>query len=156
MGEFRKPEHLKKAIYCTQNWLSWIPLEDPHHSYLIVVLNSLQSMGFKDFSVGSIQGEHSCNSVLSGQPSFWDLIASLESPLKLTRDEHLLALTSASHMTDMAKIEKAIRPCQLLLASFHPSDVHKSFAAHILGNLLFCASKFTNDIEYLNKAILIL
>jgi len=70
--------------------------------------------------------------------------------------QRVYALHSAFRMTDMVEIEAAIKPCQLLVASFHPSNQFKSGGVVILGTLLFRAFKLTNNIEYLNEAILIL
>jgi len=120
-------------------------------------LTFLQSMDFKVFGVGGLQQENrSFDSVFSGQPSFWDLIAPLQSPSMATGMQRVYALHSAFRMTDMVEIEAAIEPCRLLVASFHPSDQFKSGGVVVLGTLLFRAFKLTNNIEYLNEAILIL
>jgi len=151
-----KPEHLEETIHRFQTWLPWIPLEDPFRPYVVDYLTYLQSMHFRDFGVGGLQEEHSCDPVLSVQPSFWDLVASLKSPSMATELQRLYALFSAFHMTDMAEIEEAIEPCRLLLASFHPGDLYKSLAVGVLGILLLRTFEFTNDVEYVNEAISIL
>ena len=151
-----KAEHLEEAIHRHQNLLRWIPLEDPDRPSVFHNLNSLRSKRFKNFGVGGVQEGYSSDSALSGLPSFGDLIASLEYPSKESDSQRFNALSSARRMTDMAEIEAAIEPCRRLLASFHPSDPHKSFAVDVLGNLLFRAFKFTNNIEYVNEAISIL
>ena len=150
------PEHFEELIYRLQNWLSCIPLEAPYRSYFISYLTYLRSMHFKLFGVGGLQEGHSFDSLFSGQPSFWDLIAPLQSPSMATETQRLFALFSAYRITDMAEIEQAIEPCRLLVASFHPSDPFKPFGFRVLGDLLFRASSFTNNIEYLNEAISIL
>jgi len=144
---------LEEAIYRFRNWLPWIPPEDPNHAYVADYLTFIQSIHFEDFGVRGLQEEHSSDSVSSGQPSFWDLIASLESPSMATEDQRLRALTSASYITDMAEIEQAIEPCRLLLASFHHSDIFKPIAVNVLGTLLHRAFWSTNNIEYVNEAI---
>ena len=151
-----KPEHLEEAIYRFRNWLPWIPHEDPCHRTVFEFLKLLESRRVDDFGVGDLREELSGNSVLSGQPSFWELIASLESPSKGTELQRISALMSASGMTDMAEVEAVIEPCRRLLASFHPSAVVKPHAVGMFGNLLFKAFKFTNKIEYVNEGILVL
>jgi len=153
-----KPEHLEDAIYRCQNLIVGTPPEDPYHLPVVDNLKYLQSMYFKDFGVGGIQEEYSWDAQFSGQPPFWDLIASLkyESPSMTTEFQRIRALFSAFHMTDMAEIEEAIEPCRLLLASFHPNDQFKSLAVGVLGLLLLRAFEFTNDIEHVNEAISIL
>ena len=131
-----KPEYLEEAIYRFRNWLPWIPLEDPNHAIVVDYLTFIQSIHFEDFGVRDLQEELSCDSVSSGQPSFWDLIASLESPSMATEDQRLRALTYGSFMADMAGIEQAIEPCRLLLASFHHSDIFKPIAVNVLGTFL--------------------
>jgi len=151
-----KPEHFEEAMYHFRNWLPWIPLEHPDRPQLVMHLRFLQSRRFKDFGVGDLQENHSFDSVFSGWPSFWDFIAPLQSPSMATGLQRIFALFSALRMTDMAEIEAAIEPCRLLVASFHPSDEFKSVGVVVLGKLLFRASSFTNNIEYLNEAISIL
>jgi len=151
-----KPEHFEEAMYRLRNWLPWIPLEDPDRPYLVSYLTFLQSVHFKDFGVGDLQEGRSFDSVFSGQPSFWDLIAPLQSPSMATETQRLYALFAALRMTDMVEIEAAIDPCRLLVASFHPSDLFKSFGVVILGTLLVRASSFPNNIEYIDEAISIL
>jgi len=153
LSSFWKPEYLEEAIYRFRNWLPWIPLEYSNHAIVVDYLTFIQSIHFEDFGVRGLQEGHSCDSVSSGQPSFWDLIASLESPSMATEDQRLRGLTSASFMTDMAEIEQAIEPCRLLLASFHHSDMFKPIAVNVLGTLLQQAFWFTNNIEYINEAI---
>jgi len=151
----RKPKNLEEAIYRVRNLLTGIPLEDPMRPDVVNQLTLLRSMQFKDFGVGGLQEEHFCDSVVSAQPSFWDLIASFESPSMATEDQRYRALASAYSMTDMARIEEVIKPCRLLFASFHPSDSgdYKLFAVYALGDLLWRAFRFTNNIEYLDEAI---
>jgi len=55
----------------------------------------------------------------------------------------------------MAEIKEVIKPCWYLVASSHPSDHLKPFAICILSRLLIHACEFTNNIEYINKVILI-
>jgi len=155
-GASGKPEHFEEAMYRLRNWLPWIPLEDPDRPYLGSYLTFLQSMHFKDFGVGDLQENRPIDSVFSGQPSFWDVIAPLQSPSMATDIQRLYALFSAFRMTDMVEIEAAIEPCRLLVASFHPSDLFKSFGVVVLANLLFRAASFANNIEYVNEAISIL
>jgi len=151
-----KPEHLEEAIYRIRNWLHWIPLEDPDRPYLVIDLTSLQSQHFKDPDFWDLQENRSFDSLFSGQPSFWDVIAPLQSPSMATGRQRLYALQSTLRMTDMVEIEAAIEPCRLLVASFHPSDLDKSLGVVTLGRLLFRASSYTNNIEYVNEAISIL
>jgi tetratricopeptide (TPR) repeat protein len=145
--ESRKPEHLEEAIYRVRNWLLGSSLEDPRRPFDVAVLKGLQSMHFEAFGVGAPQENDSLDSMLSGMPSFWDLIASLE-PSSMWHDVHrFLALASALRMTDVAEIERAIEPCRRLLASFHPSDMYKPVAVKILGDLLcraFCSQITSN------------
>jgi len=151
-----KPEHFEEAMYRLRNQLHGTPLEDPGRPQLVRHLTSLQSRRFDDFGVGDLQENRSLDSVLSGQPSFWDLIAPLQSPSMATETQRLDALVSAFRMSDMAEIEAAIEPCRLLVASFHPSDPIKSIGVVVLGKLLFRAASFANNIEYVNEAISIL
>jgi len=150
-----KPEHLQDAIYRCQNLIVCTPPEDSFHLSVVHLLKFLQSVHFEDFGVGGVQEEYSSSrdSKFSGQPSFWDLIISLESPSMATGDQRLAALASASRLTDPAEIEKAIEPCRLLLASFHPSEIYKPYAIGTLHHLLLRAFHFTNNIEYVNEAI---
>ena len=113
-------------------------------------------MHFEDFDVGGLQEEHFHDSASSDQLSFWNLIASLQSPSMTTEIQRLRPLFSAFHMTDMAEITKAIEPCRLLLASFHPSDMFKSLAVGVFGILLLHAFWFTDNVVYLEDAISIL
>jgi len=71
-----------------------------------------------------------------------------------TESQWLRALASAVPMTH--EIEEVIEPCRLLLASFHPSDRNQPAAVSIYGFLLLCATLFTKDVKYVNKAIQIL
>jgi len=151
-----KPEHFEEVICRLRNLLRWIPLEHPARHYAVELLTSFQSTHFEDFGVGGLREKRSWDSLLSGEPSFWDLIASFESPSTATEAERIWALLSTYRMTDMAEIEKAIEPCRLLLASFHHRDVFRSVAVSVLGRLLLCAFQFANDIEYINEAISIL
>ena len=148
-----KPENMEEVIYRHRNWLSRIRLEDPIRPWVVYLLTSFQSLHFEDFGVGGLQEEGSCDSAFSGQPSFWDLTASLESPSMTADDQRIDALFSAFRMTDMAEIEQAIEPCRRLLASFHHNDMSKSFAVSVLGGLLLRAFWFTNNIKYGNEAI---
>ena len=151
----QKPEHLEEAIYRLKNYVPWIPLEDPIRPYVIHLLTSLQSTRVKDFGVGALQldEEHSLDSLFSGQPSFGDLITSLQSPSEENKFQRLSALFSASCMTDMAEIEEAIEPSRRLFASFVPGDEFKAITIKLFGDLLHRAFQLTNDIEYLNEAI---
>ena len=148
-----KPEHLEEAMYRCRELLAWVPPEDPYHSSVAHCLANLRFVQFEDFGVGGLQEEHSWDSTSSGQPSFRDLMASLESPSMAHENQRLNILQSASGMTDMAEIEKAIEPCRLLLASFHPSSMFKIPAICALGSLLLRAFRFTKNIECLNEAI---
>jgi len=148
-----RPEYFEEAMYRLRNLLPWIPLEDPNRPFLVSYLTFLQARRFEDFGVGDLQENRSSNSVFSDQPSFWDIIAPLQSPSMATERQRILALHSAIRMTDMVEIEAAIKPCRLLVASFHPIDLYKSFGVVVLGSLLLRASKFTNNIEYVNEAI---
>jgi len=151
-----KPENLEEAIYRLRNLLPWIPLEDPYRPQFVRHLAVLQSRRFEDFGVGDRQENRSFDSVFSGQLSFWDIIAPLQSPSMATEGQRFEALRSADRMTDMAEIEAAIEPCRLLVASFHPSDPLKVTGFGILGNLLFRAYSYENNIEYLNESISVL
>jgi len=151
-----KPEHFEEAMYRLRNWLPWIPLEDPDRPYLVRFLTAFQSIHFEDFGVGDLQENRSLDSVFSGLPSFWDFIARLQSPPMATGAQRLCALLSALSMTDKVEIEVAIEPCRLLVASFHPSDRFKFIGVTGLGILLFRASSFTNNIEYVNESISVL
>ena len=148
-----KPEHLQEAIRRCQNLIAGTHPEDPYHLPVAHHLKFLQSVHFEDFGVGGVQEEYSPDSRFSGQTSFWDLITSLESPSMATGDQRHAALVSASRLTDPAEIEKAIEPCRLLLASFHPSEIYKPIAIGTLHHLLLRAFHFTNNIEYVNEAI---
>jgi len=149
-------ENFEEVIYRLQNWLPWIPLEDPHRPYFVRYLTFLRSMHFKDFGVGGLQEDRSVDSLFSDQPSFWDLITPHQSTSMAPEAQRLCALSSVSCITDMAEIEAAIEPCRLLVASFHPSDPFKPLGFNVLGDLLFRASLFENNIEYLNEAISVL
>ena len=159
-GLSRKPEHCEEAIYRFRNWVPSIPFEEPFRPFFVHHLTILQSLRFEDFGVDGAQEEHPCDSVFSGQPSFWDFIASLESPSELEGSElrrlQLRALMSADLLTDMAESEEAIGPCRLVVDSFLPSDGSKFFAVGVLCKLLDRAFEFTNNIEYVNEAISIL
>ena len=148
-----KPEHMEEAIYRYLNLLPWIHLEDPVRPYVVLLLTSLQSTHFEDFGVGGVQEGHSWDTVLSGQPSFWDLISSFQSPSMATDDQRAIAISSAVRITNMAEIEQAIGPCRLLLASFHPGHMFRSAAVVAMGGPLQRAFLFTTNIEYLNEAI---
>jgi len=143
-------------MYRLRNWLPWIPLENPKRHLFVRNLTFLQSIRFVDFGVGDVQENSPFDSVFSDWPSFWDVIAPLQSPSTVTETQRTDALFSALRMTDMIEIEAAIEPCRLLVASFHPSDPFRSGGVAVLGNLLFRASSFGNNIEYLNEAISIL
>ena len=151
-----KPENIEDVIYRYRNWLSRMRLEDPLRPWVVYLLTSLQSIHFEDFGVGRLQEERSCDSAFSGQPSFWDLTASLESPSTTAEDQRIDALFSAFRMTDMAEIEQAIEPCRRLLASYHHNDMSRTVAVTILGALLLRAFESTNNIKYVNEAISIL
>jgi len=151
-----RPEHLEEAIYRVRNWLAWIPLEDPDRPFLVSYLTSLQSKRFEDFGVADLQENRSLDPEFFGQPSFWDVIAPLQSPSMATESQRLDALCSAFRMTDMVEIEAAIKPCRLLVASFHPSDPYKYVGCGVLGKLLFRAYSYANNIEYLNESISVL
>jgi len=149
----QRPENLEGAIFRFRNWLLGISPEDPFRPYVAAHLKHLQSMHFEDFGVGALQEEDSLDSLFSGLPSFWDVIASLGSPSMETKLQRILALGSTLRMTDMAEIEKAIEPCRRLVASFHPSDMDKPVAVNLFGELLRRAFSLTNNVEYLNEAI---
>jgi hypothetical protein len=93
-------------------------------------------MHFEAFGLGPLQVNDSWETIPSGLASFWDLIASLESPSTEHVLNRVLALGSALRMTDMAEIEGALEPCRRLLASFHPGNMLKSVAVRVLGDLL--------------------
>jgi len=150
-----KPEHLEEAIYRVRNWLPWIPLEDPGRFTTVESLKFLRARHFEAFGVGDLQEKQSYESLLSGYPSFRDLIASIEFPSMATTTQRLLALSSASCMTDMAEIEEAIEPCRLLVASFH-SGLSRHTSVCSFGRLLLRAFLLANNIEYINEAISLL
>jgi len=151
-----KPEHLEEVICRNRNVLRWVPPEHPARHYGVGLLTSFQFTRFEDFGVGGLREEPSWDSLLSGVPSFWDLIAPLGSPSTATETERIMVLLSTYRMTDMAEIEGAIEPCRLILASFHPRDAFKSLAVKVIGKLFLRAFQFTNNIEYVNEAISIL
>ena len=93
-----KPEHLEEAIYRIRNWLHWIPLEDPDRPYLVSDLTFLQSLHFKDFDFWDLQKNRSFDSAFSGQPSFWDVIAPLQSPSMATGRQRLYARFSRPYV----------------------------------------------------------
>jgi len=138
------------AIYHIRNFLPWISLEDPDRQFVVDHLTFLQSMRFEIFGIGGL------HPVCSGQPSFWDVIASLGSSSMATEGQRLNAFFSAFHITDMAEFEASIEPCRLLLASFRHGDMSGSLAVWNSGMLLLRAFSFANNIEYLNEAISIL
>ena len=151
----QKPEHLEEAIYRLEKFVPWIPPEDPTRPYVIHLLTSLQSMRVKDFGVGALQleEEHSLDSLFSGQPSFGDLITSLQSPSEENKLQRLSALFSASRMSDIAEIEEAIEPCRRLFDSFVPDDEFKPITIKFFGDFLHHALQLTDNIEYLDEAI---
>jgi len=155
-GVSGKPEHFEEAIYRFRNWLAWVPLENPDRPFFVRYLTFLQFVRFEDFGVGDLQENSLFDSVFSGLPSFWDVIAPLQSPSMATEMQRVDALFSAICLTDMVEIEAAIEPCRLLVAPFHPSDPFKSIGFGVLGTLLFRASSFANNVEYLNEAISVL
>jgi len=138
------------VIYHIQNYLPWIPLEDPSRPVHIDYLTALWSVHSKEFGVGGLQEEHTYDPMSSCMLSLWKFI----SPSMATEVQHLCAL-SPFHMTDMAEIEKAIETCRLLIAS-HTSELSRLIASYVLGMLLLHAFSFENNIEYINKVISIL
>jgi len=153
-----KPEHLEEAIHRTRNLLPWIPSGDPQYQFFAGALRSLQSMHFEDFGVGGPQEGPSYDSMFSGEPPFWNLIASLESPSVDGFDcQCIRAFVSAYFITDLAQFKEAIETCRLLLACLHRSDMLAYMAAiPIFGHNLLRAFRSTNDIEYVDEAITIL
>jgi len=145
-----KPEHLVEVIHRLQNFLPWIPLEDPSRPVYIDLLTALRSIHFKEFGVGGLQEEHTYDPMFSCMSSLWKST----SPSMATEIQRLCAL-SPFHMTDMAEIEKSIETCRLLIAS-HTSDLSRSIAVYVLAMLLLRAFLFENNIEYINEAISIL
>jgi len=143
-------------MYRIRNLLHWTPLENPDRPRLVRHLTYLQTVHFNDFGVGGLQEDRLVDSLFSDLPSFWDIIAPLQSPSMATEMQRFYALFSASRMTDMVEIEAAIEPCRLIVASFHPSDPYQSFGVIILGRLLFRLAFSANNIEYVNEAISIL
>jgi hypothetical protein len=63
------------------------------------------------------------------------------------------AFESMDRITDVADIGEAIKYCQRLVASLHPSDVVAFKAAHKLGELLLRMARLTRNTEYLNASI---
>jgi len=145
-----KPEHLMELIYRIQNYIPWIPLEDPSRPFYIEHLATLRSVHLKDFGVGGFHEEHSYDPMFSSQSSLWKLTF----PSMATEVQRLCTL-SYFQVTDMAEIEKAIETCRLLIAS-HTSDVSRPIGVYMLGVLLLRAFSLKHNIEYIHEAISIL
>ena len=156
LTSFSKPEHLEEAIYRFQNWLPWIPLEDPVRPSVVYHLARLQSTHFEDFGVGGFQEDHSCDSMFSSKPYLLDLSTPHGPPSMETGTQLLHAPSSVFHMTDMAEIKAAIEHYRILLAPVHHRDLHESDAFYIVGALLLRAFQISDNIEYVNEAISIL
>jgi len=65
--------------------------------------------------------------------------------------EHVDALTSFSHLTDVADTEDGVKYCQQLLSSCPRSQL-APVARLALSDLFYRAFECTNQVEYLNKA----
>ncbi|KAI0003226.1 hypothetical protein BJV74DRAFT_948798 [Russula compacta] len=72
------------------------------------------------------------------------------------KNQHKLALPSASDITDVAEMEEAIEYCGLLLASSRSDRELAAYAHMALASLLQNASSLTDKIEYLDEAITLL
>ena len=161
-----KPEHLEQVIYRFRAFLDGISLEDPDRPWIIKQLSFLQRLRSHN-STSTSAGTVSANvqdslPVTSGSAqltSFRDLTASLPEldPTKpiqqmTTFRKHVDALTSFSHLTDVADIEDGDKYCQQLLSSYPRSQL-APVARLALSNLFYRAFECTNQVEYLNKAV---
>jgi len=156
-----KPEHLEQAIYLIRTLLDGMSLEDPDRNWIIKFHTVFREMRF-DGSIATPNVESILSSFSESDqlPSFRDLTASLPelsvNPLpRTTFFKHLNALGpfTIDRRTDIVDIEDGINYCQQLAASY-PDNTLAPFAHTALGHLLRRAFECTNQIEYLNRAIL--
>ncbi|KAI0255310.1 CHAT domain-containing protein [Lactifluus subvellereus] len=138
----------------------------PDHSHRPVItaaLERLQERRFNDFGVAGLEEPRSSNSHLlelrtsrnqSPVLAEWDAVK----PRVKTagEDQHIGALLTLNHITNIADIEEAIKYCRLLLTSSHPSGLFGLLPAIGLTIFLLRAFEQTDKIEYLNEAIAVL
>jgi CHAT domain-containing protein len=162
---YGKPEYREEAIDRTRAFLSLTSTDNPLRLDFAPFLTDLVEGRSREFGVTDGLRACSINPEAVHLPSFSRLAASLAKstsvePLRsMSREEgaqYLLALASASHATDIADIEEAIKYCRQFLASLHQGDSFADCPAFRLGELLFRAFNRTKKIEYLNESIAIL
>jgi hypothetical protein len=160
-----KPEHVEQAIYLVRILVDGMSLEDPDRDWMIKYHTFFRELRF-DGSIAAPKSESFLSSFSeSGQlPSFRNLTASLPElsvnslvlPRRLmTFFKHANALlpSSIDCRNDIADIEDGVNYCQQLAASY-PDNTLAPFARLALARLLRRAFECTNQIEYLNRAIL--
>jgi CHAT domain-containing protein len=159
---YRKPEHREEAIDRCRTFLKLTSTDNPLRLQYVRILTDLVEQRSREFGV--TDGLQACSEAVH-LPSFSRVTASLAKstavkPLRsMSREEgaqYLEALTSASHATDIADIEEAIKYCRQFLASLDQGDSFADRSAFQLGKLLFRAFDRTTKIEYLNESIAIL
>jgi len=153
----RKPEDLERAIYLNRTLLDEMSLEHPIRDRVIEEHSFLQGLRFD--GAGVAPKSETSTSESGRLPSFRDLTASLHElsvkPIPFTTfnmHSHALHPSTIRRVTDIADIEDGINYCQQLLASY-PNHRFSPDAHIALGRLLQHAFKYTNEIEYLNRAI---
>ena len=160
---YRTPECIEEAIFRSRKFLRIISAADCRRRTVTGVLENL--MGVRSGYLGTTR--EGLQEALPPDPevtSFPHLVASLRASRTIFNTnwwdvpeqwaKHHLALKTMCRTTDIAEISEAIEYCQLLLALAPPNERIIGFAANGLGNVLFHAFKCTDNIEYLNKAII--
>jgi CHAT domain-containing protein len=162
---FGKPEHLEEAIYRLRTALGRIPPQDSNRSSIMANLSYLEGFRFDSSSITATAREvaeaRSNPSNSAKIPLYKDLTASLHGLDDSSIPEEsgvrkqfvVLKHTSILRLTDIADIEDAIEYCRELITS-HPHSPLASMAFVSLIILFHRAFECTNQIEYLNEAIL--
>jgi len=159
---YMDPECLEEAIYRYRKYLRIRPTSDFWHSAFTRELAILIKERSNYFGITGETLPEVSSPDLEVTP-FRDLVTSLRvrSTIDKTnwlavpeeRTKHLEALDTVHRTADVEEIEEAIEYCQTLLALVPPSDALTYRAAGALGSVLFHAFKHTDNIEYLNEAI---
>jgi CHAT domain-containing protein len=157
---YQKPEYLEEALFRRRAHLSTLPLEYPDRHTFFQIVTDLERKRFDEFGIKGTDSE-ACfhDPEVIDLPSFSNLAASLvnnSSAVHLTiqdKDQHLHALMSMNHITDIADLEEAIKYAQVLLSSLPPVDQLAHLTAANLGQLRYLVFTRTDDVEHLNESI---
>ena len=164
----RNPENLEEAVIRLRTHLESTSatspdVEDDTRTIAMDCLKSLKRTRLDEFGLpDNSQKEHSPRDPeVVDIPSFSHLAASLDKRktdgyLHMTVADmrlHHAALDSIDSITDVADIGEAVKYCQRLVASLHPSGTMVFSAAIKLGELLLRLARLTHNTEYLNASI---